>query len=128
MKSEIRSFKESLFFALAGLSLTWRTQRNFRLHVLVGIAAVILGLIFDITQIEFLLVSSAIFFVLVLELVNTALETAVDLATREQHPLACAAKNVGAAAVLLAALYALSIGIAVFGSRVIKFLYLARGG
>ncbi len=122
MKSEIRSFKESLFFALDGLSLTWRTQRNFRLHVLTGNAVMILGLIFNITRLEFLFVSSAVFFVLVLELVNTALETTVDLVTRERHPLACAAKNVGAAAVLLASLYALIIGVVVFGSRIINFL------
>ncbi len=122
MKGEMRSFRESLFFALAGLSLTWRTQRNFRLHVLTGITVMILGVIFDITRVEFLFVTSAVFFVLVLELVNTALETIVDLVTREQHPLACAAKNVGAAAVLLAALYALSIGIVVFGSRIINLL------
>jgi undecaprenol kinase len=59
--------------------------------------------------------------VLVMELLNTAVETTVDLVTREFHPLACIAKNVGAAAVLLAALYALLVGVVIIGRRFVNF-------
>ncbi len=117
-----RSFKESFTYALAGLKYTWKTQRNFRVHVLSGSLVIILSYFFRITYIEFLFIISAVLFVLVMELLNTALEATVDLVTTEFHPLACIAKNVGAGAVLLSAFYALMVGVLVFGKRIINVL------
>ena len=116
-----RKFKESLSFALAGIAYTWKTQRNFRLHVMFGSLAVVASLLLRISYLEVLLIASAIFFVLVMELLNTALESTVDLVTTEYHPLACIAKNIGAAAVLLAALFALAVGAVIFGRRIVNF-------
>ena len=118
---QARSFRESLSFALAGIRYTWETQRNFRLHVLTGSLILILSYFMRLTSGELLLVGSAIFLVLIMELLNTALETTVDLVTQEFHPLAFVAKNLGAAAVLLAAVYALLVGVVVFGRRIVNF-------
>ncbi len=118
---QARSFKDSLYYAFSGIGHTWKTQRNFRLHVLTGVLIIVLSFFMQLDPVEFLFVGSAIFTVLVMELINTALESAVDLVTREFHPLALIAKNVGAAAVLLAALYALFVGVIVFGRKIINF-------
>ncbi len=117
---QARSFKESFYYAFSGLRHTWKTQRNFRLHVLTGILILSAAFLLRLSYVEILLIGSAIFSVLVMELINTALETAVDMVTRDFHPLAFIAKNVGAAAVLLAALYALLVGLVVFGRRFVN--------
>jgi diacylglycerol kinase len=117
---QARSFRESLHYAFTGLRHTWQTQRNFRLHVLTGFLIMALSFYLRFTYLELLFIGSAVFSVLVMELLNTAVETAVDLVTREYHPLACIAKNVGAAAVLLAALYALLVGVVIIGRRFVN--------
>ena len=116
-----RSFKESFKYALAGLHHTWKSQRNFKLHVVSGFLVTLFSYIFGISYIEFLFVVSAVLLVLVMELLNTALEATVDLITTEFHPLAYIAKNVGAGAVLLSACYALIVGIVVFGRQIVNF-------
>ena len=118
---QARSFRESLSYAFSGIRYTWKTQRNFRLHTLTGVAIISISFILKLSFVELLFIGSAIFSVLVMELINTALETAVDLVTKEFHPLAFIAKNVGAAAVLLAALYALLVGLVIFGRRIVNF-------
>jgi diacylglycerol kinase len=118
---QARKFRESMSYALAGIMHTWRTQRNFRLHILTGSLTITASIFLKLTPLELLFLVSAIFSVLVMELINTAIETTVDLVTREFHPLAFIAKNVGAAAVLLSALYALVVGLVLFGGRIINF-------
>lgn len=118
---QARKFRESLSYALAGIAHTWKTQRNFRLHIITGALIIAASYFLKLTTVELLFVVSAIFSVLVMELINTALETTVDLVTKEFHPLAGIAKNVGAAAVLLSALYALVIGLIIFGQRLVNF-------
>lgn len=116
-----RKFRDSLSYALSGIAYTWNTQRNFRLHVLTGSLIIMISFFLKLTSVELLFLVSAIFSVLVMELINTALETTVDLVTKEFHPLAFIAKNVGAAAVLLSALYALVVGLIIFGRQIINF-------
>ena len=107
-----RSWVSSLGYAWAGAHHAWRTQRNFRTETGIGAlalsAAVWLGA--DVVPI---LVCCAL--VLGLEMVNTAFEALVDLAAPTYHPLAKVAKDVAAAAVLVAAALSALVGLIVIG-------------
>ncbi len=98
-------------YAFMGLAYAWRREPNFRLEALIGLAALLLALWLGVSLAPVLL---AIGLVLGLELVNTAIEALVDLASPEFHPLAKTAKDAAAAAVLLASLAALLLGLYLF--------------
>jgi diacylglycerol kinase (ATP) len=109
----LRSFR----FAFAGLSHLWETQRNFRIEVAVGLLALALGLLVHLERWEWVALLLTIALVLVLEAFNTTLENAVTLVSPNIDPRAKAAKDVAAAAVLIAAIVSVAIGILIFGSR-----------
>ena len=96
-----------------------RTQANARIHAVVTVLVVVAGFVFGITRGEWCAVVGAIGLVFTTEGLNTAIEAVVDLASPERHPLAERAKDVAAGAVLLAALTAATIGLLVFGPRVL---------
>ncbi len=108
-----RSFR----FAFAGLGHLLRTQRNFRIEVALGSAAVALGAWLRITPVEWAALAVVIALVLILEGLNTSLEFAVDLASPQVDPRAKAAKDIAAGMVLVAALASIAVGVAIFGSR-----------
>ena len=105
-----RNLLESFNRAIDGLVFCFRTQRNIRLHCLAAVLVLGLSLGLHLTKTELLFVLLAIFFVLVTEIINTAIEAAIDLFTHRYHPLAAVAKDVAAGAVLLAAVNALATG------------------
>ncbi len=112
-----RSVLFSFEYAIQGVVYALRTQRNMRLHVLAAVAVMVLALFIRIGALELMMLSFAVAFVLFAELVNTALEAAVDVATEQYEPLAKVAKDVSAGAVLVAALNALVVGYLVFFTR-----------
>jgi diacylglycerol kinase (ATP) len=111
------SLLESFNYALEGIIHVLRTHRNMRFHfaaaVIVLVAAVWVGV--DRIELAALLISIA--FVLIAEMVNSALETAVDMATTTFDPLAKLAKDVAAGAVLIAAVNAVAVGYLVFSHK-----------
>jgi len=109
----LRSFR----FAFAGLSHLWETQRNFRIEVAIGLVALVAGLLARLERWEWVALLLTIALVLVLEAFNTTLENVVTLASPNIDPRAKAAKDVAAAAVLIAAIISVAIGILIFGSR-----------
>lgn len=104
-------------FAFAGLAHLCRTQSNFWVHLLAAALVVTLSAVLGVHGAELASLVLAVGLVLVLEALNTALEAVVDLASPEQHPLARVAKDVSAAAVLLAAATAAAIGLIVLLPR-----------
>lgn len=112
--SPVFRWRRSVGFALAGLGHAWRTQPNFRIEAVCAVLAVGAALWLGAPLSPVLLACAL---VLGLELVNTALEAAVDLASPEPHPLAKAAKDAAAGAVLLASLFALLVAAVEFGPR-----------
>jgi diacylglycerol kinase (ATP) len=80
----VRSFR----FAFAGLGYLFRTQRNARIHLIVGTIACALGAWLKIGRVEWAVIVFTIALVLILEGLNTAMEAAIDLASPEVHPLA----------------------------------------
>lgn len=110
MKKVIHSFK----YAIQGITYVFRTQRNMKIHLVIAFLAIFLSLGLNIPKDEFLLVLFAIVFVMCMELINTAIESIVDLITTDFHPLAKIAKDVASGAVLFAAILAFIIGVYVF--------------
>lgn len=100
----------SFKFAWAGLSYAFVTQRNFRIHVLVGSIALALSIYFHLPSVEFAVIGLTVGGVLTMELLNTALEAVVDLTVGQSyHFLAKIAKDCAAGAVLIAAFAALVV-------------------
>jgi diacylglycerol kinase (ATP) len=96
--------------AYRGLVHAVRTQRNMRFHVAVAAAVLVLSLLLGVSKLELAVLVLVIVVVFVVEMFNTALEFAVDLVTREYHPLAKLAKDVSAGAVLVASVGAVAVG------------------
>ena len=113
-RGELIAFLNSFVYAWHGLVHAVRTQRNARVHALLGSAAIILGLLLRISPIEFAMIFVAITLVFIAEMFNTVAEACVDLVTQENHPLARIAKDVAAGAVLLNAMLSVVIGLLVF--------------
>jgi diacylglycerol kinase len=101
---------DSFRHAFSGLATALRSQRNVRIHALVSLAVVGLGLWLRLTLAEWALLALAIGLVWITELLNTAIEAAIDLTSPDPHPLARISKDAAAAAVLVAALTAVVIG------------------
>ncbi len=105
----------SFYFAFAGLSYLFRTQRNARIHLVVGAAAGGVAAWVGISRAEWALLVFTIALVLILEGLNTAVEAAIDLAMPERHPLAKAAKDLAAGMVLTAAIASVAVGLLILG-------------
>jgi diacylglycerol kinase (ATP) len=104
----------SFTWAFEGIVYVLRTQRNMQLHVAAGALVLILGLVLNIGRLELLAVIGAISLVLVAEMVNTAVEAALDAVVTGYHPLVKVAKDVAAGAVLVATINALAVAYLVF--------------
>ena len=109
------TLRDSFGYALRGILAAVASGRNMKIHLLAAILAVITGWWLGINRLEWAMITIGIFMVLAAETLNTAIEKAVDLVTREYHPLAKQAKNLAAGAVLLTALSAVIIGLLIFG-------------
>ncbi|MBO9540414.1 diacylglycerol kinase family protein [bacterium] len=110
MRFKAHSLLASFKYAIAGLYFMLRTQRNMRIHTVSGLLAFGLAVALKLPRLELALVAVVCSLVVVCEMFNTAIENAVDLATHKRHPLAKAAKDVAAAAVLASALNAVLVG------------------
>jgi len=106
----LRSFAH----AFAGLRTFFATQRNARIHAVAAAGALALGVLADLTRPEWCAILLAIALVFAAEALNTALEFLADAAVPEVHPLVKKAKDVAAAAVLIAAAVAVAVGVLIF--------------
>lgn len=100
-------------FAIQGIRYTLKNERNMKIHLVITVLVLIYSFLAKVNKHDLILFIFAIFLVLVTEMVNTAIEAAVDLTTEEVHPKAKIAKDVAAGAVLLAAMNAVIIGLLV---------------
>ena len=100
----------SLNYAFEGVIYALRTQRNMRIHFAAAAAALIAGLAVGVSRGELLALMIAAALVIVAELLNTAIEAAIDVATTSFDPRAKVAKDVAAGAVLVCAFVAVGVG------------------
>lgn len=110
MQKRLSAFK----FAFQGIATFFKETPHARVHLIAAIAVCILGFYFNLSQTEWLAVILCIALVFIAEAFNSAIEYLVDLATDQVHPLAKKAKDVAAAAVLLAALFSCIIAVLIF--------------
>ena len=100
----------SFKYAWAGVSYAFITQRNFRIHTIIGTLAVSLGFYLQVTAMEMAVITITCAMVMILELINTAIESVVDLTVKQTyHELAKIAKDCAAGAVLLSAIAAVLV-------------------
>jgi len=105
-----KNWVQRVNLAIEGVIYAVKTQRHMRYHLFAALAALILGLVLNISRIEFILLSMAIVLVLATEMLNTAIETIVDMISEEYHPLAKNSKDVAAGVVLVASIGSLILG------------------
>ena len=104
-----------------GIRETFRTERNFRFHVFAALVVVVAGWYTGLNRNEWLWILLAITLVLVAELLNTALESLVNLVAPGYHLLAKKAKDAAAAAVLCSAVFAAVVAILIFGTHMLEY-------
>jgi diacylglycerol kinase (ATP) len=112
------SILESFNVAFEGIIHVLRTQRNMRVHFAVAAGVLVAGLWVGISRLELIALLLAIAFVFITEMINSALEQAIDVATTSFDPLAKLAKDVAAGAVLIATVNAVAIGYLVFSGEI----------
>jgi diacylglycerol kinase (ATP) len=116
-RREASGLVNSFNYAFEGIIYVVRTQRNMRIHFLVAVAVLPLGVLLGVSRIEMLAVILAVAFVILMEMANTALEMTIDVATPSFDPRARAAKDIAAGMVLVSAVTALFVGYLVFAPR-----------
>lgn len=119
---KIKKHKISFVHAFDGLFYAARTQPNFVIHLLVSSVVLICGLIVGLSNIEWIIIALTVFLGLVIELINTAIESTVDLATTQYHPVAKIAKDTAAAAMLIYAAGSVIIGLIIFLPKIKSWL------
>ena len=112
------SILESFNVAFEGIIHVLRTQRNMRIHFIIAAAVLVAALAVDLSKIELIVLLLSVAFVLIAEMLNTAVEAAVDVASTSFDPMAKLAKDIAAGAVLIAAINALAVGYLVFSGQV----------
>lgn len=117
---EWRRLVRSFSYALQGIVYTVKTQRNMQIHVAAATLVLAAAWWLQIPRSDVLLVFFSIGLVFSLELMNTAVEAAVDLASPEWHAKAKIAKDASAGAVLVAAILSVGIGVMVFGPPLLE--------
>ncbi len=115
MRAFLKSRAISFRYAFAGWWFVIRTQRNAWIHAVVSVAVVLVSFWLQLAARDWAVIVMAIALVWTAEFLNTALEAVVDLASPQQHYLARVGKDVGAAAVLIAASSAALIGFLILG-------------
>jgi diacylglycerol kinase len=115
MRLFFRSRSQSFRYAFSGWWFVIRTQRNAWIHAVISITIILTSFWLDLGRRDWAIIILTISLVWAAEFINTALEAVVDLASPEHHQLARVGKDVGAAAVLIAAFSAIIIGLLILG-------------
>jgi diacylglycerol kinase (ATP) len=105
---------KSFVYAIQGLWHCISTQRNFRFHIVAALSVLIVSLFYDFELFEMLSLGVAIVFVLICEMINTAIEAVVDMHGSEYNAFAKIAKDVAAGAVILSAVFATVVALCLF--------------
>lgn len=115
IKKLIRSFS----YATEGMRLAVKVDQNVRVHLVIGMIVLASSFFLKVDTYELLFILFAIFFVLITEMVNTAIEEMTNLIINEHRMEAKIAKDVAAGAVLLAAIFAVIVGIIILLPKIL---------
>lgn len=118
-KSDHPGFRKSFLFAIQGFRTAIATERNIKVMLAVGACAIVAGLALQLDLLSWAVVLLCCGVVIMAELMNTAVETVVDLVSPEFHPLAGRAKDIAAAAVWVLSVIVAIVGVLVFANAII---------
>ncbi len=114
-KHQIKRLRDSFRYAFAGFLTCINGERNMRIHLSAFVLLSVFSIYYRLTRLEYTIFALVCGMVICAEMINTAIEAVVDLASPAYHRLARIAKDVAAGAVLLAATVAVIVGICLFG-------------
>jgi len=119
-----RDLVSSLEFALTGILTAFKEERNMRKHAVTALVVILAGFVFQVSRIEWLFLLMSIFLVVAFEIINSAIENVVDLASNYHFSmLAKKAKDMAAGAVLVVSLFAAVTGALIFLPRIWDILF-----
>lgn len=113
----IRSFK----YAWAGMLACFKSEPNFRIHLVAAVGAILFSLLFKISAAEWIMIGFCIASVITMEMINTAIEKLCDLVHKELHPAVKNIKDITAGAVLLSAVFSLITAAIIFLPKIIMY-------
>ena len=129
LKNRIESYKtssnvfQSFKYAFSGISYVLKTSRNFKIQLIFAVTSLIIGFLLQISQINYVILIATIMSVLILEILNTSIESIVDLVVKKEFSsLAKISKDTSAGAVLLATINSVIIALYIFVPQ-IKLLF-----
>ena len=108
------TFIENAGFASAGIKYFFKNERNGKIQLVIGLLVISLGLVVNLSTVEWCIILGCIALVIALEMVNTSLERVCDMLSTEYHPMIKIIKDVAAGAVLWAAIFCATIGCIIF--------------
>lgn len=117
-----KKLKNSFKYAIQGIKSAFKTEQNLKIHFIIALLAIILGIAFKISYIEWAVCFLLFGFVITAELLNTAIEVTVDLAMPEKNEKAKLAKDIAAGAVLISAIIAILVGMVIFLPKIIEII------
>lgn len=118
---KVKKLVDSFNYAIEGIIYSVRTQRNMKIHMIAAILVIVATFFFDLSKVELLIITITISLVIVTEMINTAVEAAIDATTNFYHPLVKIAKDVAAGAVLVSAINSVLVGYVIFWDRLTPF-------
>lgn len=115
----MKKFLKSFRYAFEGIFTGIKEEQNMKIHIAIMILVIIFGILLKISKVEWIICIALFGLVISMELINTAIENAVDLITKEKNKQAKIAKDVAAGAVLVSAIASAIIGLIIFVPKVI---------
>ncbi len=123
-KFQSRSFTRSVTYALNGVRLAFRSQRNFRKHLVIAILSLSLAILLKVSVVELCIILFANMFVLVMEMMNSVIEFVIDAYYKNKWAkLAKLSKDIAAGAVLISASTSALIAALIYGLKVYELYY-----
>lgn len=125
---KVKKLVDSFNYAISGIVYAVRTQRNMRIHMIAALIVLTACFFYDLSKLEILILTITITMVIMAEMINTAIECAIDVTANFYHPLAKIAKNTAAGAVLVTAVNAIVVGYIIFWEKLnsISFIVISK--
>ena len=124
-KFQSRSFQKSALYALNGVRLAFRSQRNFRKHLVIAILTLAIAFLLKVSLVEFCIILFANTLVLVCEMFNSVIEFVIDAYYKNKWAkLAKLSKDIGAGAVLVSACVSALISLIIYGGKIYELYYI----
>ena len=120
LRRKRKKLRNSFKYAFEGIGEAWKTEQNLKIHFIMILIVIIAGIILKISLFEWIVCLLLFGLVVSLELVNTAIETTVDIAMPEKNEKAKYAKDIAAGAVLFSAIISAIIGLIIFLPKIIN--------